>query len=191
MLTIRFNRTGKKNRAQFRVVLQEHTVAPGGRHIEVLGSWDPHLKKGEFKGEKIKEWITKGAQVSDSVWNLLIRQGIIEGKKRSVKINKPVEVKAEEEKEAVAGEKAEEKKESSNTKEPAKVEEKKEETTKEEAKEEAKKEDVKVGEVKKEEIKKEEVKEVAQTEEVKKEEVKPEVPKEEAKAEAKPEDNKE
>ena len=88
MLTIRFNRTGKRNKAYFRIVLQEHTVAPGGRHIEVLGSWDPHMKKGVFKNDKIKNWIEKGAQVSDSVWNLLVKNSVIEGKMRTIKIKK-------------------------------------------------------------------------------------------------------
>ncbi len=91
MLTIRFNRIGRKNKAYFRIVLQEHTVAPGGRHIEVLGSWDPHQKRGVFQAERIQEWLKKGAQVSDSVWNLLIRQGIIKGKKRPIKIAKASE----------------------------------------------------------------------------------------------------
>lgn len=86
MLTIRFNRTGKKNKAQFRIVVQEHTVAPGGRHIEIVGSWDPHLKKGIFKDERIQHWIEKGAQVSDSVYNLLVKKEIISGKKRIKKI---------------------------------------------------------------------------------------------------------
>lgn len=107
MLTIRFNRTGKKNKAYFRIVLQEHTIAPGGRHVEVLGSWDPHMKKGFFEAEKIKEWIKKGAQVSDSVWNLFVREGIVEGKKRVVKIPKKAVSEAtteEAKKEAVAEE---------------------------------------------------------------------------------------
>lgn len=88
MLTIRFNRTGKKNRASFRVVLQEHTVAPGGRHVEMLGSYDPHSKKAVLKAERINYWIGKGAQISDSVYNLLIKQGIIKGKKRAIKIKR-------------------------------------------------------------------------------------------------------
>jgi small subunit ribosomal protein S16 len=72
-------------------------VAPGGRHVEVLGSYDPHLKKGVFKAEKIKYWMEKGAQVSDSVWNLLIKNKIIEGTKRAVKMKKkPVETEAAE-----------------------------------------------------------------------------------------------
>jgi small subunit ribosomal protein S16 len=95
MLTIRFNRTGKRNKAQFRIVVQEHTVAPGGRHVEVLGSYDPHTKKSIFKAERIKYWISKGAQVSDTVWNLLLKNSIIEGAKRAVKMKKkPVEAEA-------------------------------------------------------------------------------------------------
>lgn len=89
MLTIRFARVGRKNKAQFRIVLQEHTVAPGGRHVAVLGSYDPHQKKAVLKADKIKEWIAKGAQASDSAYNLFVKEGVIEGKKRSVKIEKP------------------------------------------------------------------------------------------------------
>ena len=88
MLTIRFNRVGKKNQAYFRIALQEHTVAPGGRHVEILGSYDPHLKKAVLKTERIKYWVQKGAQISDSAYNLFIRKGVLEGKKRAVKIPK-------------------------------------------------------------------------------------------------------
>lgn len=140
MLTIRFNRVGKKNKAYFRIVLQEHTIAPGGRHIEVLGSWDPHMKKAVLEAEKIKEWIKKGAQVSDTAYNLFIKEGILTGKKRIVKVpKKKVEPASAE----------------ATTGEGSKVEE----APKEEAKiEEVKAEDVKNEEVKPEEPKIEEAK---------------------------------
>ena len=89
MLTIRFARVGRKNRAQFRIVLQEKGIAPTGRHVEVLGSYDPHQKKSVLKAEKIKAWVAKGAQVSDSVYNLFVKEGVLEGKKRIVKMEKP------------------------------------------------------------------------------------------------------
>ena len=89
MLIIRFARVGRKNRAQFRIVLQQHTVAPTGRHVEVLGSYDPHSKKSVLKADKIKAWVAKGAQVSDSVFNLFVKEGVLEGKKRVVKMEKP------------------------------------------------------------------------------------------------------
>lgn len=88
MLAIRFNRVGKRNRAHFRVVVQEHTIAPGGNHIEILGSYDPHKKVSVLKAERVKYWIEKGAQVSDTAWNLFVKEGIIEGKKRAVKMPK-------------------------------------------------------------------------------------------------------
>lgn len=98
MLAIRFNRAGKKNRSTYRIVLQEHTVAPGGRHVAVLGSHDPHLKKTILDAERIKHWISKGAQASPSVWNLLILNKVVEGSKKAIKIPKaiPAEKPAEE-----------------------------------------------------------------------------------------------
>ncbi|PIP27722.1 MAG: 30S ribosomal protein S16 [Candidatus Moranbacteria bacterium CG23_combo_of_CG06-09_8_20_14_all_39_10] len=86
MLTIRFARVGKRNKAQFRIMLQEHTIAPGGRHIEVLGSYNPHSKEAVLKADRIKYWISKGAQMSNTACNLFIRQGIVEGTKRRVKV---------------------------------------------------------------------------------------------------------
>jgi len=98
MLTIRFARVGKRNKAQFKIMLQENTVAPGGRHIEVLGSFDPHSKSTVLKEERIKYWVSQGAQMSDTAYNLFVKNGVIEGKKRLVKVpaKKVEEVKAEE-----------------------------------------------------------------------------------------------
>ncbi len=89
MLTIRFNRTGKKNRVSYRLVLQEKTKAPGKRHIEILGSHDPHTKTTILKKERILEWLGKGVQTSDVVHNLLLREGVIEGKRIPRKMPRP------------------------------------------------------------------------------------------------------
>ncbi len=88
MLVIRFSRVGRRNKAQFRIVVQEHKLAPKGKHIEIVGNWDPHQKKGDFNADRIKYWLGEGAQASDSVHNLLVAQGIIEDKKRPIKISK-------------------------------------------------------------------------------------------------------
>jgi small subunit ribosomal protein S16 len=90
MLTIRFNRTGKKNRVSYRLVLQEKTKAPGKRHIEILGSHDPHTKTTILKKDRILEWLSKGVQTSDTVHNLLVREGLIEGKKVVRKMPRPL-----------------------------------------------------------------------------------------------------
>lgn len=129
-------------------------MAPGGRHVEFLGSWDPHRKSGVFNGEKINYWIGKGAQVSDSVWNILIKQGIVKGKKRAIKISK--KTKKLEEGGKPAG---------------AEVKEIKKEEVK---KEESKKEEIKAVEIKTEKPEKEEIKKEEKIEEKKPEEAKPE-----------------
>jgi small subunit ribosomal protein S16 len=94
MLTIRLNRVGKNKRAAFRLAVQEHTVAPGGRHVELVGSYDPHTKKATLNVDRIKYWISVGAQPSDSAFNLLVREKAIDGAKKVKKIPKPVVAEA-------------------------------------------------------------------------------------------------
>ena len=98
MLTIRFARVGKRNKAQFKIVLQERTASPQGRHVEVLGSYEPHLKQAILEGERIKYWLSKGAHLSDTMHNLLVSKGVITGAKRKVKVSakKAEEAKPEE-----------------------------------------------------------------------------------------------
>ena len=149
MLTIRLARIGKSNRAQFLIVLQEHTVAPGGRHVEVLGSHDPHLKKTVLKEERIKYWAGQGVQMSDTVFNLFLSKGLVNGAKRKVKMPmKKVEEKVEAPVEAPAAPEpvAETKPEVTEAPAPAVIEEVKEEVKSEaivEAPAEEKKEEVK------------------------------------------------
>lgn len=81
MLKIRLQRIGKRGQAYFRVVITEHTQKPKGRYLEDLGSYDPHAKVLNVKKERIEHWISKGAQFSGTVNNLLINHKVIEGKK--------------------------------------------------------------------------------------------------------------
>lgn len=87
---MRFNRTGKKNRVSYRVVLQEHTVAPNKRHVEILGSYDPHTKTAILKNDRIQHWLKEGVQMSDAVYNLFVGQGLVQGEKRTKKMPRPV-----------------------------------------------------------------------------------------------------
>lgn len=94
MLVMRFNRTGKKDRVSYRVVVQEKTQAPGKRHVEIVGSYDPHMKQVVLKKDRIQHWLSEGVQASEAVHNLLVREGVIEGKKVAKKMPRP-EVKEE------------------------------------------------------------------------------------------------
>ncbi len=85
MLKIRLQRIGRKNDPAFRVVLTDSKNATkSGKFKEILGSYN--LKKGEvlFKADRIKHWISVGAQASDTVHNFLVTQKVIEGKKKNV-----------------------------------------------------------------------------------------------------------
>lgn len=81
MLTIRLSRVGKKNLPMYRLIISEKGRDPYGRALEILGSYNPHAKKLEAKADRIKHWLSQGAQMSATVNNLLIDQKVIEGEK--------------------------------------------------------------------------------------------------------------
>lgn len=83
MLIIRLKRIGKKHQAAFRVVVGERRSKLKGDYTEDIGWYNPTTKKGEFKADRVKYWLSVGAQMSDTVNNLLVREKVIEGKKRA------------------------------------------------------------------------------------------------------------
>jgi small subunit ribosomal protein S16 len=85
MLMIRLQRVGRKHEPTFRVVLTDSkNSTKSGRFQEVLGSYDPRKKTEVFEGDRIKEWMGKGAKLSGTVHNLLVSHKVIEGKKKNV-----------------------------------------------------------------------------------------------------------
>ena len=85
MLKIRLQRIGRKNDPSFRVVLTDHkNAAKSGRFLEILGTYSAKQGKVAFNGDRIKEWMSKGVQLSDTVHNFLVHEKIIEGKKVNV-----------------------------------------------------------------------------------------------------------
>ena len=119
MLMIRLQRTGRKHIPSFRVVLTDkRNSTKSGKALETLGSFNAENdKERNVNAERIKYWLSKGAQLSGTLHNFLITQKIITGKKINVLPKKrPIKV---EEKPApteapVKEEKPEEKKEEAN-----------------------------------------------------------------------------
>lgn len=72
MLMIRLQRIGKRGQAYFRVVILEHTSRVKGKYLELLGTYNPHQKEFKVKKDRIEHWISKGAQVSPTVNNLMV-----------------------------------------------------------------------------------------------------------------------
>ena len=94
MLKIRLQWVGRKNEPSFRVVVTESQNGPkSGRSLEVVGSYDPREGKGNnaLNKERILHWISKGAQTSETIHNMLISQKIITGKKvNPLPLKKPI-----------------------------------------------------------------------------------------------------
>ena len=103
MLKIRLFRIGKKQQPSYKIVVVDKREAPkGGRFMDELGFVNPINKEKSLNKDRAKHWISKGAQPSDTVYNLFIKEGVIEGKKKDVhkkskKETSKVEEKPEEE----------------------------------------------------------------------------------------------
>jgi small subunit ribosomal protein S16 len=86
---------GKKNQPSFKIVVTDKKNPPrGGKFVEEVGFWNPITKEKFLKGERIKYWLSVGAKPSDSVYNLLISEKIVEGKK--IPVHRKVKLKEEE-----------------------------------------------------------------------------------------------
>lgn len=77
---IRLKHVGKKKQPYYRVVVADARFPRDGRFIEEIGTYDPHTDPSTFKvdAEKVKDWISKGAQPTETVKKLLKYNGIVE-----------------------------------------------------------------------------------------------------------------
>ena len=75
MLTIRMRRVGAKKKPFFRIVLMEARSARDGRALEVIGHYNPTAQPERFEldRQRLRHWLGRGAQPSDTVRTLLIR----------------------------------------------------------------------------------------------------------------------
>ncbi|OQX70924.1 30S ribosomal protein S16 [Candidatus Parcubacteria bacterium 4484_255] len=88
MLAIKLSRKGRKKQPFFRVIILEKAKDPRGDFLENLGFYNPFTKEVSLKKERVKYWLSKGAQPTGSVHNLLIAQGIIKDEKKLSKKRK-------------------------------------------------------------------------------------------------------
>ena len=77
MLAIRLQRTGRSGHSQFRVIVQDSRFSPvRGRIVAYVGSYDPHTKEAKLDSEKIAQYLSNGAQPSNSAALLLKKESI-------------------------------------------------------------------------------------------------------------------
>lgn len=76
---LRLLRMGAKKAPFYRIVAADSKAPRDGRFIELLGTYDPRTNpaKVTIKEEEVLKWLNNGAQPSDTVKNLLSKEGII------------------------------------------------------------------------------------------------------------------
>jgi small subunit ribosomal protein S16 len=83
---IRLTRVGATKQPAYRIVVTDSRNARDSRAIETIGHYNPRIEPVEFvvDADKVKSWIAKGAQPSDTVARLLQAAGILPKTERKV-----------------------------------------------------------------------------------------------------------
>lgn len=87
-MKIRLARGGSKKRPFYRVVAADSRMPRDGRFIEKLGTYNPLLPKDSEERvkldlDRVKHWLSEGAQPTDRVSRFLEAAGVLEGKTRN------------------------------------------------------------------------------------------------------------
>ncbi|MCD8239334.1 MAG: 30S ribosomal protein S16 [Clostridiales bacterium] len=79
MVKIRLKRIGAKKTPFYRIVVADSRVPRGGKAIAELGYYDPTKEPSVLKvdADAAKEWLSKGAQPTDTVRALLKKAGAL------------------------------------------------------------------------------------------------------------------
>ena len=80
MVRIRLRRVGGKKQPSYRIVATEKESPRDGRFLEILGTYNPRTEPPtlEFEESRIYEWMSKGAQPSESVQKLFQSAGLLD-----------------------------------------------------------------------------------------------------------------
>ena len=76
---IRLKRMGSKKKPFYRIVVADSRSPRDGRFIETVGTYNPLVEENQvtLKEERVLEWLSKGAQPSDTVRNILSKEGVM------------------------------------------------------------------------------------------------------------------
>jgi small subunit ribosomal protein S16 len=79
VIKLRLRRMGAKKRPFYRIVAAEHSSPRDGRFIEIVGTYDPLTTPATvmIKEDRIRHWISVGAQPTETVAGLLKGKGVI------------------------------------------------------------------------------------------------------------------
>ncbi len=79
MVKIRLRRMGAKKSPFYRIVVADSRYPRDGRFIQEVGTYNPLTEPSTVTvdAEAVKEWISKGAQPTDTVKALLKKEGVL------------------------------------------------------------------------------------------------------------------
>jgi small subunit ribosomal protein S16 len=76
---IRLTRKGAKKKPFYRIIVADVEAPRDGKFIEIIGTYNPLTDPAEVKidSERLKVWLDRGAQPTDTVRSLLKKQGLL------------------------------------------------------------------------------------------------------------------
>lgn len=77
---IRLKRGGRTHDPYYRVVVMDSRERRQGKEIEIIGYYQPKARPNpiiKIDGEKLKNWLDKGAIPSDTVRSLIRKTGVL------------------------------------------------------------------------------------------------------------------
>ena len=79
MVRIRLSRVGGKGQPSYRVIAIDRESPRDGRALEILGSYNPRTQPStlKVKEDRVYDWMSKGAQPSESVAQLFQTSGLM------------------------------------------------------------------------------------------------------------------
>lgn len=79
MIKLRLRRMGAKKRPSYRIVAADSRSPRDGRFIEIVGTYDPITDPAtiNLKADRIKHWLSVGAQPTDTVRHIIQREGVL------------------------------------------------------------------------------------------------------------------
>lgn len=80
MVRIRLRRTGLKNQTTYRIMAAEKESPRDGRFLEILGYYNPRTNPStvEIKEDRVYDWMSQGAQPSESVIKVFNSVGLMD-----------------------------------------------------------------------------------------------------------------
>lgn len=79
MVKIRLTRIGAKSKPAYRIIAIDSKKPREGKHLEILGFYDPKTDPAtiKIKEDRIKYWLSVGAQPTESVEKILKNLGVL------------------------------------------------------------------------------------------------------------------